>query len=102
MDIAIIYFTQPLDKCTVYALKASKPILFGMTIPHWYVYRIDVLCLECGEKSFHRIGEMIGQDSIPCEFCKEPIDISTSEWRTAIQKHADAYSEISFSTNKRN
>ncbi len=65
-----------------------------MSIPHWHVYRIDVLCSSCDEKDLQRIGEMIGQDSIACRICDAPIDISTSEWRTAIKQHCDAFSEI--------
>ena len=72
-----------------------------MSVPHWYVYRIEIPCPSCGKEDFQRLGELIGKDSVTCRVCGEPIDISDDKWQSAIKEIADGLSKIHILSSSR-
>lgn len=56
--------------------------------------RLAVPCDGCGEKDLQRLSDLIANDSVPCGFCGASVDVSSKEWRAAINGMADSLRHI--------
>ncbi len=53
--------------------------------------RIDVPCAKCGEMGRQLLRELEANNHIACTCCGRPIDISSKEWRSFIDKAMHHY-----------
>jgi hypothetical protein len=56
--------------------------------------RIPIECFECDKVALYLVRDLVGHDGIACAGCKKPIDLSTDQWRAALQETADYYKAI--------
>jgi endogenous inhibitor of DNA gyrase (YacG/DUF329 family) len=57
--------------------------------------RIDVPCPHCGQNSLQLIRNLVANDSVPCTYCGERIDVSSKEWRAFISETHERFSQFS-------
>ena len=55
---------------------------------------IEVPCSACGKHGFQLIRALVANNEVACTYCGKPIDVSSKEWRTAINNVADLYKKI--------
>jgi len=58
------------------------------------IVRIDVPCPKCRKISKRFLREMIANDTVPCTYCGDVIDISSKEWRARIREAEETYGQF--------
>src|SRR5262245_30121988 len=53
--------------------------------------RIPVECPNCGDVFLYCLSDLIANKSTACLRCYKPLDLSTDQWRDALEDTADYY-----------
>jgi hypothetical protein len=59
---------------------------------------IDVPCAKCGEMDRQLLRELEANNHVACTRCGLPIDISSKEWRSFINKATNHYKSLSIAS----
>jgi hypothetical protein len=67
-----------------------------MPVSLYNTARIPIECFnpECREVRLYLIRDLVANDTVACAVCRKPINLSSDQWRTAIEKTAEYYDAI--------
>ena len=57
-------------------------------------FETRLTCPKCKKDTLHPIRQAIADDSVPCRFCGDLIDLTDAETRIRLEKEAEAHKRI--------